>query len=152
MTDLPVSIAGIVLLTLVGVDVLLTVFHPEGHGGPLTRRQNRLVWSVWKRSAPAGARRDRWLALGGPLLSVLTPAVWALLLIVGYALIYYPWIEGFLASPGSLRASWAEALYFSGVSATTLGTGDVVPDAILPRLLSTVQALSGFALLSSSLS
>lgn len=103
-------------------------------------------------AAPNGTGRDRWLALGGPLLSVLSPAAWALLLVTGYALIYYPSMEAFLVSPGDLRAPWAEALYFSAVSAATLGTGDVVPDTTALRLLSPLEALSGFALLSSSLS
>lgn len=147
---LPALGAG--LLLLLGIDVFVTVFHPEGHGGPLTRRQNSAVWSLWKKAAPPGDRRDAWLGVGGPVLAVLTPAVWSLLLVVGYALLYYPWIERFLASPGSLRPHWAEALYYSGFLAATLGTGDIVPDVVALRLLSIVEALSGFALLSAALS
>jgi hypothetical protein len=143
---------GAVLLLLLGLDVFVTVFHPEGHGGPLTRRQNRGLWYLWKGLAPSGEQRDRWLALAGPVLALLTPAVWAILLVVGFGLIYFPWMEHFLVSPGTLRAHWAEALYFSGFAAATLGTGDIVPDLVPLRLLSVFQALCGFALLSSALS
>ena len=55
MTDLLSAIAGLLVLAFVGMDVFITVFHPEGHGGPLTRRQNRLVWGLWKATAPRGS-------------------------------------------------------------------------------------------------
>lgn len=143
---------GVGLLLFLAADVFVTVFHPEGHGGPLTQRQNSTVWWLWKKVAPSGARRDGWLGIGGPVLAVLTPAVWSLLLVAGYALVYYPWVERFLVSPGTLRPHWAEALYYSGFVAATLGTGDIVPDLVPLRLLSILEALSGFALLSAALS
>lgn len=145
-------VLGAALLLFLVADVFITVFHPEGHGGPLTRHQNTAVWWLWKKAAPSGDRRDGWLGIGAPVLAVLTPAVWALLLIAGYALVYYPWMEGFLASPGTLRPHWAEAFYYSGFVAATLGTGDIVPDLVSLRLLSVLEAISGFALLSAALS
>ena len=144
---------GVALLILLAADVFSTVFHPEGHGGPLTRAQAHLVWKFWRSVAPQReTARNTWLSFGGPILAILTPATWALILVCGFALIFYPWIMGFLVSPGSLRAPWSEALYFSGFAAATLGTGDVVPDLPVLRLLTVVEALCGFALLSASLS
>lgn len=81
---------------------------------------------------------------------VATVGVWVLLLVLGFALIYYPWMETFLVSPGSLRLSWVEAFYYSGYTAATLGFGDVVADSDAFRVLAPVQALGGFALLSVS--
>lgn len=95
-------------------------------------------------------RRDRWLALGGPAMVVATLCVWVFLLVLGFALIHYPWIESFLVSPGSLRTPWVEALYYSGYTAATLGFGDVVADSSVLRILAPVEALFGFALLSVS--
>jgi hypothetical protein len=152
MITLLLPALGTGILLLLAGDVFITVFHPEGHGGPLTQRHNSAVWWVWKKVAPAGRWRDGWLGVGGPALAVLTPALWALLLVLGFALLYYPWIDRFLVSPGSLRAHWAEAFYFSGFTAATLGTGDIVPDLVALRVLSILQALSGFALLSAALS
>lgn len=152
MTELIFPVLGTAVLLFLATDAFITVFHPGGHGGPLTRRQNGAVWWLWKKAAPSGDRRDGWLSFGGPSLAVLTPAVWALLLVIGFALIYYPWMERFLVSPGTLRAHWAEALYFSGFAAATLGTGDIVPDPVPLRLLSILQALAGFGLLSAGLS
>lgn len=150
MTLLPV-IGALVLLAL-AADVFITVFHPEGHGGLLTRHLSRLLWRFWRAVAPRGSARDGWLALGGPFLALLAPAVWMLLLITGFALIYYPWIEEFLVSPGALRTPWTEALYHSGLAAATLGSGDIIPDRPALRLLTVLEAVSGFALLSAALS
>ena len=152
MTVLLVA-AGVLLLGVLALDVFVTVFVPEGHGGPFTRVQGRLLWNGWKALAPkTGKRKEAWLALGGPTLAVVAPASWALLLLTGFALIYYPWIDSFLVSPGSLRAPWTEVLYYSGFTAATLGTGDVVPDLPALRLLTIVEGLGGFALLSAALS
>ncbi len=35
---------GTVLLVALTIDVFITVFYPEGHGGPISRWQNRLTW------------------------------------------------------------------------------------------------------------
>lgn len=141
------------MLVLLVVDVFMTVYHTEAHGGPLNRRQNYLLWEVfrWVAARLDGGVRPRFLSLAGPLLAVLTPAGWVVLLVVGYALIYYPWIGTFLVSPGHLRAPFAEALYYSGMVAPTLGTGDVVADTVALRILSIVECFSGFALVTAAL-
>jgi hypothetical protein len=46
--------------------------------------------------------------------------------------------------------SGAEALYYSGYAATTLGMGDVVADTPILRLVTVLEAFSGFALLTLS--
>lgn len=145
---------GVLMIVLLTVDVFFTVFHAQGQGGPLTRRLSRLVWSATRSLGQRGdgSKRDRVLALGGPVLVVSTLLLWVVLLVVAYTLIYYPWITTFLSSPGSLRTPWVEALYYSGYTAATLGLGDVIADAESLRLLTVVQAFGGFALLSLSTS
>lgn len=146
-------IAGVILLLLLAADVFLTVFQSQGRGGPLNRRQNRLVWQVFRLVGVRGLGKvhGAWLNLAAPTMAVLTVFVWVLLLVAGFALIYYPWILTFLASPGSLRTPWIEALYYSGYTAATLGFGDVVPDREWIRLLAPLQAFGGFALLTVSI-
>ena len=138
-----IATAGVLVLVLLYLDVFLTIFHPEGHGGPLTGRLNRAAWGAFRTLA---GRRPGMLAFAGPVMPVLTLLVWMGLLIAGYALIYYPSITSFLISPGTLRGRGLEALYFSGYTASTLGLGDLVPDAPALRLLTVLEALSGFAL------
>lgn len=124
---------------------------PRGRGGPLNRRQNRAIWHLFRSLGRIGSRsREEWLTFAGPAMVVSTVGVWVSLLVLGFALIYYPWMETFLVSPGSLRLPWVEALYYSGYTAATLGLGDVVADSHALRILAPVQALGGFALLSVS--
>lgn len=137
---------------LLAADVFFTVFHSGGRGGLVNRRQNRLVWALFRGVGARlnGTRRERWLSYGGPALIVVTLVVWVLWLVAGFALVYFPYVSTFLVSPGSLRLPWAEALYYSGYTAATLGFGDVVAEHEALRLLSVVEALSGFALVSVS--
>jgi hypothetical protein len=142
--------AGAALLLLLAVDVFQTVFSPHGRGGPVNRRQNRLSWRFFQALGRRrdGTVRDGWLAVAGPLMVVSTIAIWMLWLVAGFALVYFPWIDTFLASPGAVRTPWAEALYYSGYTASTLGLGDLVADHEALRLLTPVQAAGGFALVS----
>lgn len=141
---------GVAILVALFADVFLTVFHPEGKGGPISRRQNRGVWMAVRRLGLRleGDSRDRWLSFAGPALPVLTFISWEVLLLAGYTLIYLPSIDSFLASPGSIRGGWAEAVYYSGYTAATLGVGDLVADSEALRLVTVLQALAGFALIS----
>ena len=149
---LVLPLLGTGLLLLLAADVFSTVFWPKGRGGPVNRRQNRLVWAAFRSLGRRrdGSTRDGLLAVAGPVIVVTTLAVWVLWLVVGFALVYSPWIRSFLVSPGTLRVPWWEAVYFSGYTAATLGFGDLVPDRQALRLLAPVEAFGGFALLSIS--
>lgn len=140
---------GVLVLVLLFADVLVTVFHPHGRGGPFNRRQNRVGWSLVRRFAvvPGAAPRTRALSFFGPVLAVLTISVWATLLVIGFALIYAPWIDTFPSSPDAARSAWADPIYYSGFVASTLGLGDVVPPTPSLRLLTVAEALAGFILI-----
>ena len=148
---IPEAIGAAILLFLT-VDVFLTVFHAQGHAGPLTRRHTRALWGLARRVGVRrhGPPRDALLGLAAPLMVVFTLAVWVLLLLTGFALIYLPYVQTFLFSPGSLRTPWWEALYYSGYTAATLGTGDLGADLPALRTLTVLEAFIGFALLSSA--
>lgn len=138
---------GIVLLVLLFADLLLTVFHPQGHGGPLHRRLNRLFWAAlrWCGRSLGGTSKDRFLALLGPLIAVFSVGTWGLWLILSFTCIYYPY-RGSLLSTTADDTSWLDVFYFSGYVASTLGIGDLVPVSVGLRLLTVIEAMSGFAL------
>ena len=81
---------------------------------------------------------------------------WTLLLVAGWALIYYPHLpDAFRFSSGmdpQQYRGWVTAFYISVVTLVTLGYGDITPTAGWLRLLAPVQALVGFALLSAGVS
>jgi hypothetical protein len=152
MTAYSVLVGASLLLALF-VDVFFTVFHSGGRGGPISHRLNRWSWKAVRAVSTRsnGSVREGIANFGGPWITVSTLVVWMFLLIAAFALIYYPFIESFLLSTGTRRAPWAEAIYYSGYNAATLGLGDLIADSIALRLLSVFQALAGFAILSVSI-
>lgn len=139
---------GVALLAVLFVDVLFTVFHPQGHGGPVHRRQNQLVWRVFQLIATHrdGATRPQLLALAGPVMAVLSVATWGVWLVLGFALIYAPFIATFAETTPHVVIGWVEVMYYSGSVASTLGLGDVVASTPALRLITVLEAMTGFAL------
>lgn len=149
-----VSVAGgVLLLALLALDVFLTVFSIEGTGGPVTMRQSRLIWSAVRTlgAGRGGRLREAVLALGGPTIVVASFVTWVALLLFGYALIYLPFLGSFHVTSGQLRIPFWEAVYFSGQASATLGAGDMVPDLERLRLVEISEAISGFALVTSTI-
>lgn len=144
------SLAGLVLLGVVILDVFGTVFVPRGGAGVITRRLYATAWAVFSWvSARSGRHRRAVLAAAGPILLPLTVAVWAVGLIAGFALIYLPYTPQFSVPQG--EPGWVAPIYASAYAATTLGVGDVYATAPILRLLITVEAGLGFALFSTGI-
>jgi hypothetical protein len=125
-------------------EIFLTLVHPHARG----RLTRGIVAGVWHLTSRFG-RRAR--AASGPLAAISVVLTWAAIQAIGWALIYLPHVpDGFLYAQGIDPARYPdvlEALYFSLVSLSTLGFGEVVPTDPVVRLLSPVQAVTGFALL-----
>lgn len=145
--------AGALLLGLLAFDIFQTAFHAEGRGGPVNRRQNRWIWNLVRRIGTAGgATRPKVLSLGGPLMAVTTIGVWSFLLIAGFALIYLPHVLDFHFSPGQPGSALLEAFYYSAIIAGTLGQGDVVAPGTALRIITIVEGLAGFAMVTVAVS
>lgn len=129
------------------LDVFFTVLNYDGFSF-LSSRLYRLTWAVVRRVTaplPQGAR-DFGRFLCAPAMIPLTILFWMVLVILGFAMIYYAGLDQFSFSPG-LAPDFAVAVYLSGVVTTTLGFGDVTPDTILYGTLVFFQALVGFSIL-----
>lgn len=135
------TVAGGVLILVALVDVFQTLLRP-GTTGRLSLVIFRAAWAMTR-------RRPR-LGVTGPLMVVAVVTAWVLLLTVGWALIYLPHIpDGFVFSVDvTEHHPFAEALTISLVALTTLGYGDAVPTQEILRLVSPLEALTGFVLLS----
>lgn len=134
--------AGIVVYGL--SDIFLTLVHPHARG----RFTRGIVVGIWRLTSRLGPRAR---AASGPLAAISVVLAWAAIQAIGWALIYLPHVpDGFLYADGvdpALYPDAVEALYFSLVSLSTLGFGEVVPTDPVVRLLSPLQAVTGFALL-----
>lgn len=98
-------------------------------------RSSWRVWAVATRLAPSERHRQTALSIFGPLSLLVLFAIWAATLILGYGLIHYavePHDGGF-----------ADAIYLSGTTFTTLGYGDLTPKSASGRTLSVAEAATG---------
>ncbi|GGT01179.1 potassium channel family protein [Streptomyces chromofuscus] len=141
--------AGLVLLTL--RDLFHTLWHPTRHGG-----LSRLVMTAMWRLAQRFRGRRRVVGLVGPLAMVTVVGMWAFTVVLGWAVIYWPHMPGaFAFSPGSEAAREAallDSVYLSLVTVATLGLGDIAPGEGWLRVVSPLEALVGFALLTATVS
>ena len=141
-------IAGLVCLSEVLVDAFQTIILPRRASGRL--RVSRLfmtaTWIPWRAIAGATSntrRRESFLSYFGPLSLLLLVVVWAVGLIVGFALLYHGLGSPF-ADSHSL-GEWETDLYVSGTTLFTLGLGDVVPLSVAGRLLVALEGGMGLA-------
>lgn len=147
-------LTGCLLLALVFFDILVTVFHPHIES-PLSNRFHRATWRVFRvLDRLAGSRADQWGILGWAL-PVMIPGLivaWLALILGAFALIYLPWIAdpAAFARAASSHALLVDALYFSGLTLTTVGFGDIYPIAWPLRLVAVAEAGSGIVTVSLS--
>lgn len=141
------TVAGVVLIAIGLNEVFHTVLHPTGRG----RFSHYGASAAWWLASRVG-RRGRTVA--GPLAAVAVVTVWAAFQIVGWTLVYLPYVpDGFAYNPGMDPSDYpavAEAFYFSMVSMSTLGLGDMYPIDPWLRVFAPFQSLIGFALLTAS--
>lgn len=142
-----VTLAALSLIGLAGRDIFDALFHPEGRG-TLSRLLARGVWRGFR----ALGRGRRVSPLAGPLALLVVISTWALVLLLGWTLLYLPHFpEDFQGATGT-GGDFVDALNLSLVTMTTLGYGDVVPEAAWLRIVTPLEALLGFGLLSASIS
>jgi len=141
------SLVGLVFIGMALRDIFDVLFHLEGHA-MISRAIMRTVWRVLRRAADA--RPQVW-PLAGPVGLVATIAAWALLLWVGWALLLWPHLGNFQDAAGKPPDGglW-EALHLSGGIVTTMGWGDVTPVGPWLRVITPLEALLGFGLLTAS--
>lgn len=140
-------VIGALIVLAVAEDVFSTVLFPASGHGVIRKPLARLVWTVFRGLADrtSGQRRRNLLSYSGPAQIAITLGIWFLLLLFGWACIYKPALgAGIQASKGPTDTGWGTAFYVSGYALTTLGTGDVVGQDALYRILMIAEAASGF--------
>lgn len=137
--------AGLILLML--ADVFHTLLYPHG-SGPVGRTIMRGFWLLSKKLRGGAS------SMAAPLAMAAVIAAWASLAAIGWALLYLPHLpDGFIYSDGvPKRGGFVEALYVSLVSLSTVGFGEIVASHPLLRLVVALQAVTGFGLLTATVS
>jgi len=138
------ALVGIVLIAIVLWDSFETIILPRRVSGPrLSKTFYRLTWRPW---AAAGRRmgqgdwRETFLSVYGPLSLIVLFVLWGAILITGFGMLL--WASGFDVHLSGLRH-----LYVSGTTFTTLGIGDFTPKTDLARIVTVIEAGTGFGFL-----
>lgn len=108
--------------------------------GPLWR-----MWSGLAGRIPSVRRREDVLGFYALLSLILLLAVWALGLVIGFAMIH--WGLGSRLTGETAGAEWWTDLYMSGTTFFTLGLGDLRPASPAAKLVTVIESGSGFAFL-----
>jgi hypothetical protein len=146
-----VTVVAIVVIFIIFVDTFETMILPRRvrHAYRLARMYYRTAWLLWRNAAqvfPAGRSRHSFLSIFGPLSLLGLLIIWAVGLILGFALLHWS-----LGTPLSFvreeEPGLAAYLYFSGTTFFTLGYGDLVPSGGWGRALSVAESGIGFGFL-----
>jgi hypothetical protein len=143
---------GVLLILLVSYDMFMTVLHPHTES-PISTWLERLMWAVMSMIARAlkPPLRHQVLGMAMPIMIAAMVVTWMLMLLLGFAAIYFPWIHDprAMAHANEINApAWADALYYSGVNLSTLGYGDFQPLHPALRIVAMIEGFSGIAVLS----
>jgi hypothetical protein len=141
--DLVLVVAGLTLVAVAVADLvntLVTTSTSYARGWP-----TRLVWTalygaarrIARRLPTDSAARERLLSTFGPTLLVALLTFWVAMQVVGFALVW------FATSGVDTITGLGDALYYSGVVFFTVGFGEIVPEAVVPRMGALVEAFAG---------
>jgi Ion channel len=139
--------AGAVIVLFALHEMFNDLFHPT-ESGALSEWIGCAIFRL--------CRFSKWmLTAAGPLSVVVSILTWALMLAVGFALIYWACFPDAYsvepAAPHSPGAKWWWSLYYSLEMMTTLGLGDIRPNPAWLKLLSAFHTLLGFSFVTASI-
>jgi len=129
-------VVGLALILVIFYDLFQSVVLPRPAVNQLATVKYLLrgLWAFWRwvgnrySSIP---RRERWLAMFGPLGVMAMFGVWALGLVLGYGLL----IDGLRGEIRPALDSFGTSLYFSATTLVPLSYGDLVPVGFPARLV-----------------
>jgi hypothetical protein len=142
-------ILGIFFLAAAGLDTFQTIILPRRPSGRLriTRIFFILTWRPWSalaRRVKNKNLREEVYGIYGPASLILLLALWALVLMVGFALLYFaigsPFQDMTRAPAVDAFQLFRSDVYVSGTTLFTLGLGDVLPHSVVARALIIAEA------------
>src|SRR6266536_913811 len=141
--------AGILVIAVTLLDIFSTLVVPRSSNRRF-RRTRILFRAFWRPWRWLGVRfhtttsREKFLSVAAPGFFFLLLATWALLTLVGYALVL--WSPAFVHGIGGVGdGKFTTSLYFSGSSLFTIGFGDVVATG-LTRAVVVAEGATGLGL------
>lgn len=144
---------GALLITLVILDVFLTVLYARAGTGIFSHLIASLVWRVFRLvSKPFGRHQGAVLSFCGPVILVLLVAIWDFGLTLGAALVIHPALgAGVASASGATPTDFITALEAGGNSTSIIGAGDISPQTGAFRLFYLFASVVGMSVVSLTL-
>lgn len=144
------AVSGFLILGIILWDAFETIILPRRvtrrlRLARLFYRSTWVPWSALARRIRPGKWREALLSFYGPLSLLLLFGVWALGLILSFAMLH--WAAGSAINVSNETPTFGTDLYMSGTTFFTLGLGDVTPRTPLARAVTVVEAGTGFGFL-----
>jgi len=117
-------VLGALLLILGIVDFIWTTLWVDGGAGPLTKRASNLIWNILRK---ASRDHPKAMSLSGPVILVMTLAMWIVLLWAGWTFLFAGNSTAIIHAQDKSPATWPERIYYTGYLIFTLGNGDFSP-------------------------
>ncbi len=145
-----IGILGFALLVAILWDAFESVILPRHvrRSFRIARFFFRTAWGFWSRTAAyirIPKRREGYLSYFGPLSLLLLIGFWASAQVLAFAMLQ--WGAGSALTSPANPSTFRTDLYFSGTTFFTLGLGDITPRSSGARILSVVEAGTGFGFL-----
>lgn len=141
-------VIGTLVVVVTLVDAVGALVLPRGltSSWRLSRIFYHSTWKAWRavarRLTPGSEARELLLAIFAPIAILSLLVVWLVALVVGWALIYWP----FTSSLTGEADSFLSVVYYSGAALLTVGFGDITATSTPLRLLSLVESAMGLGL------
>lgn len=142
--ELWMLVTGTALLAVVAYDAISTTLSVSAAAGPLTSRLAAGWWHLARRFARRPG--SPIVVSAGPVVVLLTVAVWLALLWGGWTLVFSADPDAVVSSTTREPASGASRVYFAGFTVFTLGVGDYIPMGQPWEILTAVAVVSGLGL------
>jgi len=147
---------GIAFISVALLDAFQTVISPRRATGRfrITRLFYIATWWPWSHLSSMIShprKRETALSVYGPLSLLLLIVVWAMGILLGFALLYFG-IHSPLRDPAFSHIDFLSDVYLSGTTLFTLGIGDVLPQTHASRVLVVLESGMGLGFLAMVLS
>jgi hypothetical protein len=118
-------ISGLLIVTVVMLDMLWTTLWIDGAAGPVTNFITVIVWKFHRNTL--GKINNKILSISGALLLFKVVASWITLIFIGWLLVFLSYDYSVIDSRTEAPSNFVDKIYFVAYSLFTLGNGDLKP-------------------------
>lgn len=142
--------SGVLLMLFALLDIFLTILYARAKSGVFSRFVCAWEWRLMRRLAELFGRcAQLFLSLCGPAIIVSVIIWWALLLTLGAALIFHPYLgSAIVISSGSTPTDFISAVYAAANSMSIVGSSSFSPRTSVFRLIFMCNSLIGMSAIS----